>query len=82
VVAIHTEPTPVDLMAAFWKELDISGARVYRREDFEEAVVLLADGVIPAQSLITEIVPLSQADRAFDRIASGGEVVKVMIDSR
>ncbi len=82
VVAIHTEPTPVDLMAAFWKELDISGARVYEREDFEKAVALLADGVIPAESLITEIIPLSQTDRAFERAASGGDVVKVMIDSR
>jgi (R,R)-butanediol dehydrogenase / meso-butanediol dehydrogenase / diacetyl reductase len=82
VVAIHTEPTPVDLMAAFWKELDISGARVYQREDFEEAVALLADGVIPAESLITEMVPLSQAGRAFERAGSGGDVVKVMIDSR
>jgi (R,R)-butanediol dehydrogenase / meso-butanediol dehydrogenase / diacetyl reductase len=82
VVAIHTEPTPVDLMAAFWKELDIGGARVYQREDFEKAVALLADGVIPAESLITEIVPLSQTDRAFERVASGGDVVKVMIDSR
>jgi threonine dehydrogenase-like Zn-dependent dehydrogenase len=69
-------------MAAFWKELDISGARVYKREDFEEAVALLGDGVIPAESLITEIVPLSQTDRAFERVASGGDVVKVMIDSR
>jgi 2-desacetyl-2-hydroxyethyl bacteriochlorophyllide A dehydrogenase len=82
VVAIHTEPTPVDLMAAFWKELDISGARVYQREDFEEAVALLADGVIPSESLITEIVPLSQTGRAFERVASGGDVVKVMVDSR
>jgi 2-desacetyl-2-hydroxyethyl bacteriochlorophyllide A dehydrogenase len=82
VVAIHTEPTPVDLMAAFWKELDIGGARVYQREDFEEAVALLADGVIPSESLITEIVPLSQAGRAFERVASGGDVVKVMVDSR
>ena len=82
VVAIHTEPTPVDLMAAFWKELDISGARVYEREDFEKAVALLADGIIPAESLITEIIPLSQTDRAFERAASGGDVVKVMIDSR
>jgi 2-desacetyl-2-hydroxyethyl bacteriochlorophyllide A dehydrogenase len=82
VVAIHTEPTPVDLMAAFWKELDISGARVYQREDFEKAVALLADGIIPAESLITEIVPLSQTDRAFERAASGGDVVKIMIDSR
>jgi 2-desacetyl-2-hydroxyethyl bacteriochlorophyllide A dehydrogenase len=82
VVAIHTEPTLVDLMAAFWKELDIRGARVYQQEDFEKAVVLLAQGVIPADSLITEILPLSQAEQAFERVASGGDVVKVMIDSR
>jgi 2-desacetyl-2-hydroxyethyl bacteriochlorophyllide A dehydrogenase len=82
VVAIHTEPTPLDLMAAFWKELDIRGARVYEREDFEGAVGLLADGVIPAESLITEIVPLSEAGYALERFASGGDVVKVMIDSR
>jgi 2-desacetyl-2-hydroxyethyl bacteriochlorophyllide A dehydrogenase len=82
VVAIHTEPTPVDLMAAFWKELDIKGARVYQQQDFEEAVALLAQGVIPADSLITEIVPLSHAEEAFERVASGGDVVKVMVDSR
>jgi 2-desacetyl-2-hydroxyethyl bacteriochlorophyllide A dehydrogenase len=82
VVAIHTEPTPLDLMAAFWKELDIRGARVYQQEDFEKAVALLAQGVIPADSLITDIVPLSQAEQAFERVASGGDVVKVLVDSR
>ena len=44
VVAIHTEPTPVDLMAAFWKELDIRGARVYQRQDFESGVALTRQG--------------------------------------
>jgi 2-desacetyl-2-hydroxyethyl bacteriochlorophyllide A dehydrogenase len=82
VVAIHTEPRPVDLMAAFWKELDISGARVYRREDFEEAVRLIARRIIPAETLITQVVPLSQTDRALELLASGGEVLKVMVDLR
>ncbi len=82
VVAIHTEPVAVDLMAAFWKELDIAAARVYRREDFEQAVALLADGVIIADSLITDIVPISETATAIDRLASGEEVVKLMIDSR
>jgi 2-desacetyl-2-hydroxyethyl bacteriochlorophyllide A dehydrogenase len=82
VVAIHTEPTPVDLMAAFWKELDIRGARVYQRADFEEAVDLLAAGVIPAESLITEVVPLSMTEQAIARLASGEDIVKLVIDSR
>lgn len=82
VVAIHTQPIPVDLMAAFWKELDVHGARVYQRQDFEDAVALLADGVIPAESLITDIVPLPQAEAAIQRLASGDEIVKLLIDSR
>jgi threonine dehydrogenase-like Zn-dependent dehydrogenase len=69
-------------MAAFWKELDIRGARVYRRADFEEAVDLLADGVIPAAALITEVVPLSKAEQAIARLASGEDIVKLVIDSR
>lgn len=82
VVAIHTKPTPIDLMAAFWKELDIKGARVYRREDFEEAVALLSEGVIPAETLVTDIVPLSDTDSAIARLASGEDIVKLLVDSR
>ncbi len=82
VVAIHTQPTPVDLMAAFWKELDIRGARVYRRQDFESGVALLADGVIPTQSLITRVVGLADLGGALEELASGGETLKVLIDSR
>jgi (R,R)-butanediol dehydrogenase/meso-butanediol dehydrogenase/diacetyl reductase len=82
VVAIHTEPTPFDLMAMFWKELDISGARVYQRGDFEEAVGLLANGVIPAESLITDVVALPEAGGAIERLTSGEEIVKLIIESQ
>lgn len=82
VVAIHTEPTPVDLMAAFWKELDIRGARVYQRQDFESGVALLARGIVPAESFITQVVALSNLEGALEQLASGGETVKVLIDSR
>jgi threonine dehydrogenase-like Zn-dependent dehydrogenase len=61
---------------------DLSGDRLPRREDFEKAVALLADGTIKADSLITDIVPTSDPAAAVARLASGGEVVKLMIDSR
>jgi 2-desacetyl-2-hydroxyethyl bacteriochlorophyllide A dehydrogenase len=82
VVAIHTEPPPFDLMAMFWKELDISGARVYQRRDFEEAIGLLAGGVIPAATLITDVVPLAETARAIERLGSGEDIVKLMVDSQ
>ena len=82
VVAIHTEPAPFDLMAMFWKELDVSGARVYERRDFEEAIGLLADEVATADSLITDVVALADTEQAIERLGSGEDIVKLIIDSQ
>jgi 2-desacetyl-2-hydroxyethyl bacteriochlorophyllide A dehydrogenase len=79
VVAIHPTPRQVDLQRVFWRELTILGARVYERPDFETAVTLLAEGVIPAAELITEVIPLAQAPEAFERLASGN-AMKVLVD--
>jgi 2-desacetyl-2-hydroxyethyl bacteriochlorophyllide A dehydrogenase len=79
VVAIHPVPREIDLQRMFWRELSILGARVYQRPDFETAVELLAGGRIPADLLITEIVPLSQTSRAFDDLENG-RAMKILVD--
>jgi len=71
VVAIHPTPRPVDLQRVFWRELRILGARVYERQDFDEAIRLLADGVVPADELITDVVPLEATASAFTRLEAG-----------
>jgi 2-desacetyl-2-hydroxyethyl bacteriochlorophyllide A dehydrogenase len=82
VVAIHAQPVPVDLFRVFWRELELIGARVYERRDFERAVEVLAAGGIPATKLITAIEPLERVAEAFSALDPGGEVVKVLIDCR
>ena len=79
VVAIHPEPTPVDLFRVFWRELTLIGARVYERADFEEAVRLLASGEVPAEHLVTSVVPLDRVASAFEEVESG-RAMKVLID--
>jgi len=79
VVAIHPTPRPIDLQRVFWRELRLLGARVYERRDFDTAVELLADGVIPTQLLITKIVPLSQVQSAFDDLEQGN-ALKILVD--
>jgi (R,R)-butanediol dehydrogenase/meso-butanediol dehydrogenase/diacetyl reductase len=79
VVAIHAAPKPVDLFRVFWRELTLIGARVYERVDFERALALLDDGVIPHDVLITHIEPLEQAASAFEALESG-TALKVLID--
>lgn len=81
VVAIHPTPREVNLQRVFWRELTILGARVYERADFERAVELLADGVIPADMLISRIEPLAHTADAFTALAEGG-VMKVLVDCR
>ncbi|WP_368497164.1 zinc-binding dehydrogenase [Herbiconiux sp. A18JL235] len=79
VVAIHPTPRPIDLQRVFWRELRILGARVYQRADFETAVQLIADGVIPAEQLITRVVPLEETAEAFADLESG-RAMKILVD--
>lgn len=78
-VAIHPEPVPVDLHRIFWRELEVLGARVYEREDFERAIELLASGVVPADSLITRVVPLDDTSAAFDALLAAS-AMKILVD--
>jgi (R,R)-butanediol dehydrogenase/meso-butanediol dehydrogenase/diacetyl reductase len=69
----------IDLQRVFWRELSILGARVYERRDFETAVELVAEGVIPADLLITRIVPLSATAEAFADLEAG-RAMKILVD--
>jgi (R,R)-butanediol dehydrogenase / meso-butanediol dehydrogenase / diacetyl reductase len=80
VVAIHSQPVPVDLFRVFWRELVLVGARVYERPDFEKAVRLLDEGVIPVAELISAVEPLDRVPAAFEALESGTGVMKVLID--
>ncbi len=79
MVAIHSVPREVDLFRLFWRELSIIGARVYERRDVQRAVELVAGGAIPADDLITRVVPIERVNEAFDALERGGEV-KVLVD--
>ena len=81
VVAIHPTPREIDLQRMFWRELRLLGARVYQTTDFEEAARLVADGVIPADLLISRIVPLSATAEALAELAAG-RGMKILVDVR
>ncbi|MER7837746.1 alcohol dehydrogenase catalytic domain-containing protein [Streptomyces sp. NPDC096040] len=80
LVAIHPRPREVNLHRFFWRELTLVGARLYDRSDFEKAVTLVDDGTIPAERLISKVVPLTQAPAAFEALEGGGDVMKILVD--
>jgi 2-desacetyl-2-hydroxyethyl bacteriochlorophyllide A dehydrogenase len=79
VVAIHSQPRPIDLHRLFWRELRILGARVYERRDFERAIELVAEGAIPADRLITRVVPLPEVASAFETLEAG-RAMKILVE--
>ncbi|MFD5922670.1 zinc-binding dehydrogenase [Kitasatospora sp. NPDC058201] len=80
LVAIHPRPREVNLHRFFWRELTLVGARLYDRSDFERAVTLVAEGTIPAERLISKVVPLTRAPAAFEALEGGGDVMKILVD--
>jgi 2-desacetyl-2-hydroxyethyl bacteriochlorophyllide A dehydrogenase len=79
VVAIYAEPPKVDLFRFFWRELKLSGARVYEPEDFELAIELAATGRLPLAKLITDVLPLNRLEEAMHRMEGGGNCMKILV---
>lgn len=81
MVAIHTTKPPVDMHRVFWRELTIVGARLYERADFDRAVELVSTGVIPAERFISGVYSFDEAEKAFQTLGAGGDVMKVLVGS-
>jgi (R,R)-butanediol dehydrogenase / meso-butanediol dehydrogenase / diacetyl reductase len=79
VVAIHAAPREIDLQRVFWRELRLLGTRVYQRSDVDRAIELLHRGRIPADALISGVVPLEDTAAAVADL-SAGRAMKILVD--
>jgi 2-desacetyl-2-hydroxyethyl bacteriochlorophyllide A dehydrogenase len=79
MVAIHATKPAIDMFQFFWRELDLLGARVYRPEDYEAAMALLAKGVVDCDSFITDIQGLEDIQTAFETLTQNPNAMKSMI---
>src|SRR3989442_1505470 len=80
IVAIHAEPVPVNLYQMFARELHMHGARLYAREDWEEAIRLAAGGAVPVAPLVSRKIPLAALQQGMEQALGGGPVMKVLVD--
>jgi (R,R)-butanediol dehydrogenase / meso-butanediol dehydrogenase / diacetyl reductase len=79
MVAIHASKPVVDMFQFFWRELDLIGARVYRPEDYDRAMELLAKGVVDCDAFITDIQGLEDIQSAFESLTQNPNAMKSMI---
>ncbi|APX13189.1 zinc-dependent alcohol dehydrogenase [Tateyamaria omphalii] len=79
MVAIHATKPQIDMFQFFWRELDLIGARVYRPEDYDKAMDLLAQGVVDCDAFITDIQGLDDIEGAFKMLTENPNAMKSMI---
>lgn len=79
MVAIHATKPQIDLFKFFWRELELIGARVYLKSDYDEAMQLLAEGVVDCESFITDIKSIDEIQGAFEALTSNPNAMKSMI---
>ncbi len=81
LVGVYPGLTPVDLQAVTFKELEVIGTRVYSRDDLDTAARMITSGAFDPRPLLTRTVPISEAAKAVDDLASGRDV-KVLVEGR
>lgn len=79
VVALFDRPMSIDLPSIVPKGITISGAIGSRAEDFQRAIDLIAAGAVPADRLISDVLPLERIADAFARLRRPDGAVKILI---
>ncbi len=79
MVAIHAQKPQIDLFQFFWRELQLIGARVYEPQDYEKAIQIVASGGVDADTVITDVSPLSDIQAAFEALDSNPTALKSLI---
>jgi (R,R)-butanediol dehydrogenase / meso-butanediol dehydrogenase / diacetyl reductase len=80
VVGISLEPLDLAAPPLVIKEVELRGSLTYRRADFQRAIELLAESLIPADELITGVVALDDAEATFRALTTrGNDHVKVLL---
>lgn len=85
VVAVGVVQGPVEIvpMTMVLKEVTVRGSLGYSGKDFDEALVLLASGAVPADQIITGEAPLADGPAIIDELGRGGSAhIKVLLDPR
>jgi L-iditol 2-dehydrogenase len=81
VVGVFGEKPRVDLGLVQDRELNLRGTLMYQRADYEQAVALIASGVLKTQPLFSKHFPMDDYLAAYEFIeAQRDQTMKVFID--
>jgi 2-desacetyl-2-hydroxyethyl bacteriochlorophyllide A dehydrogenase len=80
LLGVLEEPIEISQLVMLIKEAQMRASFAYRRDEFEQAIELLAAGRLPADQLITGTAPLEQAQRMFELLEDPAtEQIKILL---
>jgi (R,R)-butanediol dehydrogenase/meso-butanediol dehydrogenase/diacetyl reductase len=78
LVGLPKTPPEVDVLNLVFKEIRTTGARVYERRDYQVAIALLERGAVDVAPLITDQLPLADAERGFQKMQEAETSLKIV----
>ncbi len=80
----NSAPTvTVNMQSIVTRELTIYGSYIYTDEDFRECIRLLSEKPQDFTGIISEVIPVEQAQDAFEELSHGATAkIKVLVDMR
>ncbi|MDN3270174.1 alcohol dehydrogenase catalytic domain-containing protein [Streptomyces sp. MA15] len=80
LVATHPKPCLANLRLFFQRELTLANARTYHLPDYTKALALIEDGTVPADKLISKVIPLTAVASEFESSECADDVMKILVD--
>jgi (R,R)-butanediol dehydrogenase/meso-butanediol dehydrogenase/diacetyl reductase len=80
ISGLHTQPVPLDLSSAYFKELTVAFSSWYQRDEFVYTVEMLAAGRLDPSGLRTEVVGLAGLPAAFAAQRQPSAIGKLLVD--
>lgn len=80
IVALYERAAPLDVAMFAVSEVSVRASVAYQSRDFAEAIELIANGSVRASEIVTGHAGLSELQGAFERLAAGGDAIKILID--
>ena len=82
MVGAAFDPAPVRPSTWVTKRVTVRAAFAYSRADYEATIALMQRGTIRTASLISSVVPASEAHLVFERLLGPNSEIKVLVDPR
>ncbi|MHB0859270.1 MAG: zinc-dependent alcohol dehydrogenase [Anaerolineae bacterium] len=80
-VGMPKTPPLVDISGLSYRELRITPIRVYREEDFDQAIHIAATGRVDLVQPVTHVVSLRELAAAFEVAHQATDACKILVDS-